>query len=283
VLRKNTYYFDLSMKNPDPLWDREFYDFLEKPPVSSEKKHIRKLEDALSNLPAKPTKDNAFLRTCDLSTAELLEESYFSKNERLVALQTVLTVYIQKRDKRTKTDPLSLQAYNDAQTAKRRSASGENKVVKLSCLPVATDLTDLEGKIAKIGKSRGRLSWSLIKETFKINTRVNKEDKVPDCIFKLKKQIYLVEAKHVRRRGGAQNGSISELIALINLSGNPNLHFISFLDGSYPKYLSKVSPKAKGNKLEKQKYEISVALEANPQNYFVGTMGLKALFKDLAK
>lgn len=301
MLRPNTYYFDVSMKNLDPLWDRVFYDFREQSVGKKELGEIHALEAYVDQIPTgkitvahakrvlellskkscKKSYFASFLRTCDVSADELLEATYFSVKERLDTLRLILGEYKKHRRKGIRTDVFAIQAYNDGQTAKRRSSAGENKVIAISGLPIAVDISDLDGKIAKVNKNKGAFAFVKIKKEFGIKVSLNKEDKVPDCIFKNKKDVYIVEAKHVRRTGGAQNSSLSELIALINLKTSLNLHFISFLDGSYPKYLAAVSPNQNGTKLEKQKYQILAALKANPSNYFMSTAGLREFFKDL--
>ncbi len=300
MLKNNLYYFEHSLKNPEHIWDKDFYPFLQKTVNSSEyknivemEKYIAKLNSAIIDSEAKKllrflTKKGCeksyfsfFLRTCDLSVAELTDEHYYKENDRIAAIKDVLKIYIKER-KSPKTDKNSLQAYNDAQTAKRRSSSGEDKLITLSGLKVAEDLSDLKDKIAKISKTSGPFQMKKIKKAFNIEFKFSKADKVSDCIFMIGEKVFIVEAKHVNGQGGAQNGSISELVSILKLKEkNPNINYIAFLDGCYTKYLTVSEENKAGTQLEKQKYCIKESLLENKNNYFLNTAGFVKFMKDL--
>src|SRR3990167_1702606 len=165
MLKNNLFYFEHSLKNPEHIWDKDFYPFLQKTVNSSEYKNIVEMEKYIVKLGSSITDSEAkkllefltkngceksyfsfFLRTCDLSVAELTDGHYYRENDRITAIKDVLEIYIKER-KSPKTDKNSLQAYNDAQTAKRRSSSGEDKLITLSGLKVAKALSDLKNKI----------------------------------------------------------------------------------------------------------------------------------------
>jgi len=299
-IKDNLHYFEYSLKHPEPIWDEKFYPFLESTVKKSEYKNILSLEDHISKIKKEPTKKDIetllelleckgceksyfafFLRTCDLSAAEVTNQKYFSLSERVSATRKALLLYLKNRGN-PKADKYSLQAYNDAQTAKRRGSAGEDKVIKLSRLSLAKDLKDLDNKVAKVGKSKGKFKMANIKTEFGIKFKFSKKDKVPDCIFKKKDKIFVVEAKHVNGEGGAQNSSISELVSILELKeGNPNVHYIAFLDGCYTKYLNVSMPKKDGNKPEKQLFRIKETLQKNKGNYFVNTAGFEKLIADL--
>lgn len=299
-LKDNLYYFRISTDNPEPIWDRAFYPFLEKLVSNSEFKNIQEMESYLSKLEVNVSNEEIkvllqliskkgckksyfafFLRTCDLSVAELIGEDYYTENERVRALKNSVLEYLKNR-KATFTDKNSLQAYNDAQTVKRRGNAGENKLISLSGLKLADNIDNLGGKINKVSKGKGEFNYRTIKEKLEISSNINKEGKVPDIIFCYKGDIFIAEAKHVSGRGGSQSGSMSELIRLVNLKDrNPKVHFIAFLDGSYMKYLSVSKSKKSGNKLERQRYRIEEALKKNTNNYFLNTKGFRVFINDL--
>lgn len=300
MLKDNLVYFEYSLQNPEHIWDKDFYPFLQKIVTAREFKNIVEMEDFLESFAGDIDNHQAekmlnflkkkgceksyfsfFLRTCDLSVAELIDENYYSKMERVDALKKIYKIYRQERGA-ARTDKNSLQAYNDAQTAKRRSSAGEDKLITLSGLKKARDIKDISGKIAKIGKSRGLFQMKKIKEAFSIKFKFSKADKVPDCIFKVGPKIFIVEAKHVNGQGGAQNGSLSELISILKLKEkNSDISYISFLDGCYTKYLTVSKENKLGNQLEKQKYRIKEALLENKRNYFLNTAGFKKFMRDL--
>lgn len=205
-IQDNLYYFEYSLKHPEPIWDEQFYPFLESVVKKSEYKNIRVLEDYILKFGNKITNKNIeilldllkkkgceksyfafFLRTCDLSAAEVTNQNYYSLIERINATKKALKIYREERSI-PETDENSLQAYNDAQTAKRRGSAGEDKVIKLSGLSKASDLDDLDGKIAKVSKSKGKFKMEEIKKKLGIKFKFSKKEKVPDCIFKIEKK-----------------------------------------------------------------------------------------------
>ena len=301
-IQDNLHYFEVSLKHPEPIWDEKFYPFLESVVKKNEYKNILTLEDYISKIGEKTTKKDIegllnllkrkgceksyfafFLRTCDLSAAEVTNKKYYSSLERIGATKKALALYKKTREN-PKTDRYSLQAYNDAQTAKRRGSAGEDKVIKLSGLSTASDLDDLNNKIAKISKSKGKFKMENVKKKIEIKFKFSKGEKVPDCIFKIKEKIFILEAKHVNGEGGAQNSSISELLSIIELEeDNQSISYISFLDGCYTKYLTVSNPDENGTMPEKQLYRIKKTLEQNKKNYFVNTAGFVQLMKDLKK
>lgn len=300
MLKNNLFYFEHSLKNPEHIWDKEFYPFLQKTINSSEYRNIVEMEKYIAELGSEATDSEAknllkfltkngceksyfsfFLRTCDLSVAELTDGHFYKENDRIVAIKDVLRIYIKER-KSPKTDKNSLQAYNDAQTAKRRSSSGEDKLIALSELKIAEDLSDLKNKIAKISKTSGPFQMKLVRKSLNVEFKFSKADKVPDCIFMVGKKAFIVEAKHVNGQGGAQNGSISELVSILKLKEkNSNINYIAFLDGCYTKYLTVSGENKAGTQLEKQKYRIKEALLENKNNYFLNTAGFVKFMKDL--
>ncbi len=300
MTKNNLFYFEYSLKNPEPIWDKNFYPFLQKIVNSIEYKNIVEMENYIAELGSRITDSEAknlleflvkkgceksyfsfFLRTCDLSSAELTDERYYEEKDRISAIKNVLKIYIKGR-KNPKTDKNSLQAYNDAQTAKRRSSSGEYKLIALSGLKIAEDPSNLKNKIAKISKTSGPFQMKKIKELLNIKFKFSKADKVPDCIFMIGKRVFIAEAKHVNGQGGAQNGSISELISILKLKEkSSNINYIAFLDGCYTKYLTVSEENKLGTQLEKQKYRIKEALLENKNNYFLNTAGFIKFIKDL--
>lgn len=301
-IQDNLHYFEYSLKHPEPIWDKQFYPFLESVVKKREYKNILILEDYIRKLKYNPTSKEIatlldllkckgceksyfafFLRTCDLSAAEVTDRNYYDLTERIGATKKALLIYKDKRNT-PQTDKNSLQAYNDAQTAKRRSDAGEKKVIELSGLPPATDLTDLKNRIAKISKNKGKFRIKDIKKELGINFKFSKKEKMPDCIFGINDKVFILEAKHVNGQGGAQNSSISELVSLLELKEkNSKVSYIAFLDGCYTKYLTVSKPNKNGTKPEKQLYRIKETLKRNKNNYFINTAGFIRLVSDLKK
>jgi len=299
-IQDNLHYFEHSLKHPEPIWDEHFYPFLESIVEKKEYGNIQYLENYIAKISFKLKNKEIktllnllerkgceksyfafFLRTCDLSAAEVISPEYYNLPERIDVIRKALAIY-RKRRNNPKTDKYSLQAYNDAQTAKRRSDAGEKKVIELSRLPLAKNLFDLNKKIAKISRSKGEFKMKDIKKKFGIRFSFSKKGKVPDCIFRIEDKLFILEAKHVNGQGGAQNSSISELVSILELKEkNPSISYISFLDGCYTKYLTVSESNKNGTMPEKQRHRIEETLKKNKKNYFVNTAGLIQLMNDL--
>jgi hypothetical protein len=111
-----------------------------------------------------------------------------------------------------------------------------------------------------------------------------REGKIPDFLLKVKKDIYIIEAKHLKEGGGEQNKSITELINFIKQKEpHKNIHYISFLDGIYFNLFIALKDNKTNNKVYRQKKDIKDALNKSKQNYFLNTKGLEQFFQDLNK
>lgn len=105
------------------------------------------------------------------------------------------------------------------------------------------------------------------------------QKKIPDLIVKLRRKVFVIEAKHIKEPGGAQDKQIVELISYIHQKEDSKspVCYVAFLDGLYFNLLAGAK---EGTKLARQRQDIETALKANPRNYFVNTVGLLHLFQD---
>ncbi|GIV04537.1 MAG: hypothetical protein KatS3mg016_0112 [Fimbriimonadales bacterium] len=105
------------------------------------------------------------------------------------------------------------------------------------------------------------------------------QKKVPDLMVKVREKVFVIEAKHIKEPGGAQNKQIAELISYIRQKEGRQspVRYIAFLDGLYFNLLAGAT---ENTKLAHQRQEIVDALKENPCNYFVNTVGLLHLFQD---
>jgi len=109
------------------------------------------------------------------------------------------------------------------------------------------------------------------------------QGKVPDMVFKINDHFFIIEAKHIKESGGAQNKQIRETIEFIKYSENlDNIHYLSFMDGIYFNNFIYVK-ESNETKVDKQRKDIEDALNKNKNNFFVNTAGILALFRDLAQ
>ena len=107
------------------------------------------------------------------------------------------------------------------------------------------------------------------------------QDKEPDIVLKINDKSFIIEAKHIKESGGAQDKQIVELIEFIRYSEElENVHYVSFMDGVYFNNFS-WAKEGDETKVNKQKKAIEEHLTNNPKNFFVNTSGLLSLFEDL--
>ncbi len=99
-------------------------------------------------------------------------------------------------------------------------------------------------------------------------------------VLKIGNNIFIIEAKHIKESGGAQDKQITELINFIKYQENiknPTIHYVSFLDGIYfNKFIKEINGntnnnKCKKNKIQSQMNDIISHLKNNKSNFFVNT------------
>jgi hypothetical protein len=104
------------------------------------------------------------------------------------------------------------------------------------------------------------------------------QGKKPDIVLKIGKHFFIIEAKHIKESGGAQDKQVVELIEFIRYSEvSEYIHYLSFMDGLY--FNKFIIPSSK--KVSDQKGDIENLLKQNKSNFFVNTAGIKEVFNDL--
>jgi len=178
-----------------------------------------------------------------------------------------------------------IQAILDSNSSRKKGKCGEFKLIsilkKLGFKEVKNweDFSKSEKCVAQFSKV-----FSVKKVREELNAKINtkKQGKKLDLIVKCGNKIFLIEAKHLNTSGGGQDKQISELIEILTLKeGNPNILYISFLDGSYSNIL--IANGKCGEKLKTQRKEIKKYLKKNPKNHWLNTTGFNTLFSDLVK
>ena len=107
-----------------------------------------------------------------------------------------------------------------------------------------------------------------------------KEEKMPDFLIRRKKDIFIVEHKHMKEAGGGQDKQINEIISFVGFSEKKNnIHYVSFLDGIYFNLFS--NKNLNKGKILNQLTNIKNNLENNKQNYFLNTTGFSELLKKI--
>lgn len=109
----------------------------------------------------------------------------------------------------------------------------------------------------------------------------NEQNKLPDMVFGLNGDTFIVEMKSMKGSGGGQDKQLTEVINFIrHAEDNPNVHYISYLDGEYSNLLHGQS---KSPKIRCQYEDALSCLRSHPGNYFLNTAGFKRFLQERMK
>jgi hypothetical protein len=230
----------------------------------------------------------AFWKTLDISY------SVFKKllNKKAI-LKELLQKYCERRrelyDKMGYTN-ITVQALYDVGSSRKKGVSGIDKIIdmiqkNMRNVPHAKDINTLmEFSTAYFSPDKGdKHLFRLFCKKIGIKYSFGKDhqDKEPDIVLKINDKFFIIEAKHIKESGGAQDKQIVELIEFIRYSEElENVHYVSFMDGVYFNNFS-WAKEGDETKVNKQKKAIEEHLTNNPKNFFVNTSGLLSLFEDL--
>lgn len=115
---------------------------------------------------------------------------------------------------------------------------------------------------------------------FEFKSMKKNSDKIPDAIFRIGPHAFILEAKHLKQGGGAQDRAIQELLGFIDfVEDKPNLHYVAFVDGILANTFFSESEPSKP-KTATQWKRLRQLIKKNHGNFFVNTSGLKALLED---
>ena len=300
-IQSNQYYFKISQENPEASLDN-FYIFDNKNPnLKNYVKNTKEIKNILITIKTlQKKKENTkiinkyflelqktlskfsncseficFVNACD-NTLKAVKED-------LNLIKKVTQRYFSKRALNELVPEEWIQAIIDSNSSRKKGKCGELKLIhilkKLRFRQVKNweDFSKSKKCVARFSKV---FSVKKVKENLNVEIKTKKQGKKLDLIVKYGNKIFLVEAKHLNTSGGGQDKQISELIEILSLKGtNPNISYISFLDGSYSNIL--ISDSKCGDKLKTQRKEIKRYLKKNPKNYWLNTAGFKTLFSDL--
>jgi len=220
-----------------------------------------------------------FINACDSS----LEEVLFDKN----LLAKITYLYLEKRDLNDVVPIEWIQALIDKRSATRKGNVGEKKlagILETKGYKLVKNITEFKfiKKVFAKCSGKGDFSNKALKSHFGESIGKNTQDKKLDLIIKKDRDIFFLEAKHMKTSGGEQNKQILELIELLrNKPKRPNLHYVGFLDGIYFNKLfgaEKAANTEEYNKITHQKKDIGRILSKIKKNYFINTAGYKKLF-----
>jgi hypothetical protein len=242
----------------------------------------------------------AFWKTLDISYSTFKD---YSDEEKKDILKSILELYCENRRKiydRLGYTNTTVQALYDAGASRKKGKLGIKKIEALlqnilknisntEHLKVE-NLKDFEGEkicylLPDSNKSDKKIFDDFIKRK-NLDYRFGREhqNKYPDIVIKICEHYFIIEAKHIKESGGAQDKQIVEIIEFIKYSENvDNIHYVSFLDGIYFNMFISLKDKDNKNKVLSQIRDIENALKYNKNNFFVNTYGLKLLIEDAAR
>jgi Holliday junction resolvase len=315
-LKRNLEYWKISLKNPEPIVDEYYisdeiivddkklikiierlrdlittYCVLLEKDENSAKKILDEIYEIISDTDKiQYTEFVAFWKTLDLSF------SVFNKlqNQKMI-LAELLKEYCSRRKKlydRLGYSNITVQALYDSGASRKKGTSGVIKIIglvkekfNLEKLSHFRKIEDI--KTQKVGyflpDSGDEKLFRNFCKNFNIKYKFSDEHqgKLPDVVLKVGNHFLIIEAKHIKESGGAQDKQIDEIIKFIKHSENSKfIHYTSFLDGIY--FNNFILP-PKSSKVYRQKQEIREHLKNNPNNFFLNTAGIICLFQDLKK
>lgn len=318
ALKRNIEYWRISLKNPEPVAD-EYYIFDEV--IIKDKELIRKVERLRELIisycvmldkekkAAEKILDEIYQIITSIDKIQYTEfiafwkalDMSFSVFKKLPNKKVILAELLEKYCSRRRQlydklgySNVTVQALYDSGASRKKGAAGIIKVLDLASkiLSLKKDehlKTNKEVETCNRGyflpdKGDKRL-FKLFCKRFNIAYQFGKDHqgKEPDIVLKIGDHFFIIEAKHIKESGGAQDKQIVETIEFIKYSENSKfIHYLSFMDGVYFNNFIWTPPE-NSTKINRQKEDIEKYLKNNPSNFFVNTAGLKKIFKDLSK
>lgn len=230
----------------------------------------------------------AFWKVLDISY------SVFNKiKKQNIILKEILKKYCQKR--RNNYDNLgysnvTIQALYDVGASRKKGNAGNIKIENLiqKFLKGATLINNISSfdtyPVAYFFADRGGSSlFNKFRQKFNLTYKFEEahQGKICDVVLKVNDHFFLIEAKHMKEGGGAQDKQVAEVIEFIKFSEeDKHYHYVTFMDGVY---FNKFSKKVNSQKILRQKNDIENNLKDNECNFFVNTFGLSTLLFDLSK
>lgn len=208
---------------------------------------------------------------------------------RLTVLTTLLNRYCEQRRKLY--DQLGYthviqQALYDSASARSQSKAGVRKVQQLLTHVVGREVHPVEDvgdfnsqSLCILLPDRNKAVFTDWLSHWQVRYSFGQthQGKLPDILIKMGSIVFVLEAKHVKEPGGAQDKQITELIDYIRQQEQAPIHYVAFLDGLY---FNLFCQPVTDTKPYRQRQDIEAALKQFNQNYFVNTKGLLKLLQD---
>lgn len=109
----------------------------------------------------------------------------------------------------------------------------------------------------------------------------NEQNKLPDMVFFVNGEYYIVEMKSMKGSGGGQDKQLTEVINFIRYAEeDPRIHYITYLDGEYSNLLHGVTTQPK---IRCQYDDALSCLTNHPGNYFLNTAGFEEFVREITR
>jgi hypothetical protein len=206
----------------------------------------------------------------------------YSPEERFEFIYEMLTLYVRERHPMYQSHGYTnsiLQVVCDNYSHKRNSKTtivkicdmiGERGFVRANCIE------DLLSKKCFILPDKGDeelfVTFRRLRNV-EMESAKNEQNKLPDMVFNLDGNFFIVEMKSMKGSGGGQDKQLTEVINFVRYAEkDPKIHYVTYLDGEYSNLLHGTSQQPK----IRCQYDDAVScLRKNPGNYFLNTAGFK--------
>ncbi len=241
---------------------------------------IKDILDTIDNI--NYTEFVSFFKAVDVSF------SYYKNlndNEKITLLCDIVTKYLESRFELYQYHGFTattIQVLKDSASSRSKGQNARNKLTtKLENLGynLADNFNNPNNHNLFFLNSISNKQITEMKQKYQIDIQFSSDtqNKEPDFIIFKNNNMYIMEAKHIKEGGGAQDKQLGELIKFISYTEKqPNIHLVSFLDGIY---FNNFIKKQTINKIGTQYSDIIKNLQQNPNNYFINSHGFVQLFK----
>lgn len=107
----------------------------------------------------------------------------------------------------------------------------------------------------------------------------NEQNKLPDMVFFINGDYFVVEMKSMKGSGGGQDKQLTEVINFIRYAeSNVHIHYVTYLDGEYSNLLHSDTTQPK---IRCQYDDVLSCLRSHPGNYFLNTAGFEEFMREL--
>lgn len=292
MVKDNMYYWDVSLKTKEPIWDKYYFfdEIIVNPELSKKVKYLRdliisyctaeeckegegsrlfldKIYDIINSVKnIQYTEFIAYWKTLDMTESVFKD---FANNNKLI-LEELLQKYCEKRIKLYNSlgyTDVTIQALYDNGSSRRKGSSAITKITdiyndffKNSNHPKTIDkFANYDTCYILPDKGDKEIFYKFI-EKYGIKFAYGKkaQNKKPDFLLKYFNQFFIIEAKHLKEGGGTQYKSVLELIDFVRETEDfDNVHYVGFMDGVYFNlFISSSDSKISSSDSKKKKKDI---------------------------